>query len=549
MANDAPYVTSIIILLVSAAAEIRLLHVDQRPLLQTKSKKKLHAIVESQKSTDTEDSDGEPLLVTDALKVHGISESMWLSTISVLGNKITFKLDTGAEASVLTLKVFNCLRDKPMLSNPTTKLSAYGGSLLTPIGTCVLECRGKFATSAVRFFVVSKEVQPILGLKDCTSLGLVQRVHTIQVPDLSKETIQVEFPDIFRGLGNIGKYRITLKENAIPVIHQARRVPHSLRDKLKLSLDANLKCGVLQKVDEPTDWVHNLVIVEKKNGILRLCLDPRDLNKVIKREHYRIPTAQEISSKLAGKKVFSTFDQKDGYWQVELDNYSSMLCTFSTPFGRYRFTRIPFGLASASEVFQKKNEAAFDGIDGVHIVADDIIIAAANVEEHDMILRQVLARAQDRNVKFNFDKLQLRVNSVKYLGTIVTDEGIKPDPAKVSAIVNMPGPTDKATLRRLLGMVNFLSSHIPNLATITAPLRALLKLDTHFLWTHEHNSAFEKLKALLSDSPILQYFDPTVRSVIQADASQHGLRACLLQRGQPIAYASRRLSDTECNYA
>ena len=325
---------------------------------QTKSKKKLHAVVESQKSTDTEDSDGEPLLVTDALKVHGISESMWLSTISVLGNKITFKLDTGAEASVLPLKVFNCLRDKPMLSNTTTKLSAYGGSLLAPIGTCVLECRGKFATSAVRFFVVSKEVQPILGLKDCTSLGLVQRVHTIQVPDLSKEMIQVEFPDIFKGLGNIGKYRITLKENAIPVIHQARRVPHSLRDKLKRSLDANLKCGVLQKVDEPTDWVHNLVIVEKKNGTLRLCLDPRDLNKVIKREHYRIPTAQEISSKLAGKKVFSTFDLKDGYWQVELDNYSSMLCTFSTHFGRYRFTHMPFDLASASEVFQKKNEAA-----------------------------------------------------------------------------------------------------------------------------------------------------------------------------------------------
>ena len=105
---------------------------------------------------------------------------MWLSTISVLGNKITFKLDTGAEASVLPLKVFNRLRGKPMLTNTTTKLSAYGGSVLTPIGTCVLECRRKLATSAVRFFVVSKEVQPILGLKDCTSLGLVQRVHTFR---------------------------------------------------------------------------------------------------------------------------------------------------------------------------------------------------------------------------------------------------------------------------------------------------------------------------------------------------------------------------------
>ena len=198
-----------------------------------------------------------------------------------------------------------------------------------------------------------------------------------------------------------------LKEKSIPVIHQARRVPHSLHDKLKHSLDANLKSGVLKKFDELTDWVHNLVIVQKKNGTLRLCLDPRDLNKVIKREHYRIPTAQEISSKLTGKKVFSTLDLKNGYWQVELDDHSSMLCTFSSPFGRYHFTRMPFGLASASEVFQKRNEAAFDGIDGVHIMADDIIIAAATVKEHDKIFRQVLARARDRNVKFNLVTCQL----------------------------------------------------------------------------------------------------------------------------------------------
>ena len=158
------------------------------------------------------------------------------------------------------------------------------------------------------------------------------------------------------------------------------------------------------------------MIVEKKNGTLRLCLDPRDLNKAIKREHYKIPTAQEISSKLAGKKVFSTLDLKDGYWQVELDNQISMLCTFSTPFGRYCYTRMPFGLASASKVFQKRNEAAFDAIDGVHIMADDIIIAAATVEEHDVILRKVLARAHDRNVKFtiqwtNFSYVSIRLNT------------------------------------------------------------------------------------------------------------------------------------------
>ena len=171
-----------------------------------------------------------------------------------------------------------------------------------------------------------------------------------------------------------------------------------------------MKSGVLVKVDKPTDWVNNLVIVQKKNGSLRLSLDPRDLNKAIKREHYKIPTMQEIASEFAGKTVFSTLDLKDGYWQVQLDEESSHLCTFNTPFGRYRFTRMPFGIKSASEVFQKKNEEAFSGIPGIHIVADDIIIAAVNAEEHDKILRLVLERAKEKNIKFNFDKLQLRVS-------------------------------------------------------------------------------------------------------------------------------------------
>ena len=170
-----------------------------------------------------------------------------------------------------------------------------------------------------------------------------------------------------------------------------------------------MKSGVLCKVDQPTDWVNNLVVVEKSNGSLRLCLDPKDLNKAIRKEHHKIPTIQEISSELAGKSMFSTLDLKDGYWQIELDTESSLLCTFATPFGRYRFTRMPFGISSASEVFQKKNEAVFEDIPGIHIVADDIIIASSTVQEHDHILRQVLERAKERNVRFNFNKLQLRV--------------------------------------------------------------------------------------------------------------------------------------------
>ena len=502
-----------------------------------------------QKDDTSSDTDSEPQVFMHALQVHGITGSSWFSTVDTKCGEITFKLDTGAEASVLPIKAYRRLKNKPTIESTNITLSAYGGSIIKPMGTCNIECQGKARSAAVMFYVVPIVAQPILGLADCVTLGLIERVHSLATTYMSKETIKAEFGDVFKGLGNLGDYHITLKDQVTPVIRPPRRVPHSLLGKLKQCIEANLRCGVLKRVDQPTDWVHNLVIVEKKNGALRLCLDPRDLNKVIKREHYNIPTIQDVSSHLAGKKIFSTLDLKDGFWQISLDEQSSFLCTFNTPFGRFRFTRMPFGLNSATEVFQKKNEAAFTGIEGIHIVADDIIIAADTIEEHDAILQKVLTRARERNIKFNLDKLQLRVNVVKYLGTIIGADGVKPDPAKILAISNMPTPVDRSAVRRLLGMVNFLANHVPNVSSITAPLRDLVKADVHFQWGPDQDKALSQIKSLLSDPPTLQYFDPATQSIIQADASQQGLGAVLMQKGRPIAYASRSLNDTEQNYA
>ena len=165
---------------------------------------------------------------------------------------------------------------------------------------------------------------------------------------------------------------------------------------------------VVQKVDRPTPWVNSLVIVEKRDGSLRLCLDPRDLNKAIRREHHRIPTAEDIASHLSGKKIFSIVDEKDGFWQVRLDEESSHLCTFNTPFGRYRFKRMPFGISSAPEVFQKKNEALFGDIDGVEVIFDDIIVAAKDEKEHDETMLKLLERARQANVKFQLCKAAIQ---------------------------------------------------------------------------------------------------------------------------------------------
>ncbi|XP_046850289.1 uncharacterized protein K02A2.6-like [Xenia sp. Carnegie-2017] len=240
--------------------------------------------------------------------------------------------------------------------------------------------------------------------------------------------------------------------------------------RLKSTLENLTEIGIISKVDRATDWVNSLVIVEKRNGMLRLCLDPKHLNQAIKREYYNPPSAEEISNKLNGTELFTVIDMTSCYWHKKLDEESPYLCTFNTPFGRYKFNRMPFGFCSASDVAQKMVDDNFSDIPGVLAVYDDIIIAAKDKEEHDKILIKVLDRARDRNIKFNKEKIQLRVKEVKYLGNIINAKGFHPDPEKINAILEMLKPQNKQDLQRLLGMVNFLSQYISNMSEITAPL-------------------------------------------------------------------------------
>ena len=237
------------------------------------------------------------------------------------------------------------------------------------------------------------------------------------------------------------------------------------------------------------------------------------------------------------------------YWHQKLTEESSFLCTFNSPFGRFRFRRMPFGISCAGEVAQKMVEKHFGDILGALPVFDDIIIGGKSEEEHDLILRKVLTRARERNIKFNRDKIQFRVNQVKYMGEVVSALGFSPDPAKISAIHNMPTPSCKQDLQRLLGMINYLSKYIPNMSELTAPLRSILKDDVSWAWFPEHDSALTKIKTVLSSAPVLRFYDTNLPTTLQVDASKDGLGACLMQQGQPVAYASRALSNSEINYA
>ena len=374
-------------------------------------------------------------------------------------------------------------------------------------------------------------------------MGYKHRRSSGNQPDLL-----AEYDDVFTGLGLVeGEYHIELSTDAKPTIHPPRKVPLSLMPKLQETLEKLTKQGVVSKLDRATDWVNSLVIVEKKDGSLRLCLDPKDLNKAIKRENCKAPTAETISSKLSGMKVFTVIDMSNCYWHKKLDEESSYLCTFNTPFGRYKFNRMPFGVCSASDVAQKIVDDNFSDIPGMLAVHDDIIVAGADGE--GTALKLVLDRAKERNIKFNRTKIQLRIDKVKYLGSIVSGEGFRPDPDKIKAIVDMLQPQNKQDLQLLQGMVNYLSQYIPNMSEIMAPLRSLLKKQAQWSWYGEHDRSLAKIKEAVTSSPVLRFFDVNKPATIQADASQNSMGGCLLQEGHPVIYASRSLTSAEENYA
>ena len=213
-------------------------------------------------------------------------------------------------------------------------------------------------------------------------------------------------------------------------------------------------------------------------------------------------------AQLAGAKVLSKLDAKSGFWQLKLTPSSSQLCTFATPFGRYRFKRLPFGITSAPEVYHRTIHGIFEDLPGVDTSMDDIIIWGESTKVHEHRLRAVLQRYPEVNLKLNPAKCEIGVLELTLLGDVVSAEGLKADPEKVRAIDEMEKPQNVKDLQRFLGMVNYLSRFIADLSTRAAPLRTLLKKKNQWCWAHEQEQSWLDLKSSLKAAPVLQFFDP-----------------------------------------
>ena len=373
----------------------------------------------------------------------------------------------------------------------------------------------------------------------------------------SKDPLLEEYADVFEGLGKLdGKYGIVTDKSMKPVVHPPRRLPVAMTEHVQRKLEEMTADDVIAKVDQPTDWVSSMLVVSKPpseaSGEMKILIMK---NVAIKQEHFPMPTVEEIATRLNGAKLFSVFDASNGFQQVELDEESSMLTTFNTPFGRYRWKRMPFGINSAPEVWQRRMREHIEGLKGVEVIADDFVIVgygntpAEWQSDHDKNVRAFLNRCRDRNLKLNEKKARLRQQEIPFIGHVLTPEGFKPDPCKVEAIVQMPDPTDVHSLRRFLGMVNYLAKFLLRLSDETEVLRKLTERDAEWCWLPAHADALARVKEMIVTIPVLAYYDVSKPVVIQCDASQTGLGAALLQEGCPVAYSSRVMTPIEQNYA
>ena len=462
-------------------------------------------------------------------------------------NDIRFQLDSGADVNIICSRFVK----KGQILPTQQTLTMWNGSSFKPIGEAVIDVINPKTHSCVpvRFTVVDDNLTCLLGVETIQELGLLTINRSAFIGEVTG-------PATGPALGDLGEAKLTLRPGARPRVLPCRRIPFALQDEVRQQVDQLVERGVLVKVEEPTEWVSQMAVTRKESdGSLRICIDPQPLNEALMREHFKMPTLDDVLPQLYNAKVFTKLDVKEAFWHVRLDEESSRLTTMITPFGRYRWSRLPFGLSVSSEIFQKRLTEALGGLSGVICVADDIVVVGrgdtktAAETEHAKNLCGLQQRCKEKNIRLNEKKAAVRKEEITFMGHRISAEGVKPDRAKIAAILDMPAPTDVQGVRRLCGMIQYLAKFMPNLASDLEPIRALTKKDSEWNWSPECEQALKAVKQQVTNTPVLAFFDPREELVLQVDSSKDGLGAAILQNGRPLEYASRALTQAERRWA
>ena len=344
--------------------------------------------------------------------------------------------------------------------------------------------------------------------------------------------------------------------NAKPVQTLPRRLPYALCKELELELSTLLDTGCIEACVSP--YSSALVLVRKKGGGLRVCVDYRGVNKDTIPDKYPIPHIDELIDMVGRNKprVFTFLDLMRGYHQVKMAESSKHKIAFVCHLGQYQYHRMPFGLTNAPATFQRLMSQLFSGKEWefVSVSLDNVLIASRDIKEHVEHVKKALLKVSEAGLRLKPSKCVFAAEEIEYLGHTLTAEGVKPNSGKIESVKSFPRPSTVKEVKGFLGLANFYRRHIPDMATISRPLTTLTRKDVTFDWTEECEVAFCEVKQRLVSAPVLRPPDLTKPFQLWTDASERGFGAVLEQKDQdgckhPIAYASRATNEAECKYA
>lgn len=344
---------------------------------------------------------------------------------------------------------------------------------------------------------------------------------------------------------------INLKDKS-PVVYHARRLAYQERLELKNIINDLLSANIIR--ESRSEYASPVVLVSKKNGETRMCVDLRDVNKKVVKERYPLPHIQDQINALCHAKFFTTLDMKSGFYQMKIQEESRQIMSFITPDGHYEFNRMPFGYVNAPAIYQRSIDKTLGDLKGTKafVYLDDVLVPSTSIDEGLKHLEDVLDALSRHGFGLNYEKCSFFTEETEYLGVILRAGTVCPSPRKIKALTEAPIPKDIKGVRQLLGLASYFRRFIKGFSELASPISALLRKNSVFEWTSECENARQLIISKLTDSPVLRIYNPDLNCELHTDASAIGLEAALLQNENgvvhPVAYFSRRTTDYEARY-
>ncbi|XP_055529485.1 uncharacterized protein K02A2.6-like [Wyeomyia smithii] len=493
---------------------------------------------------------------TVEVSVGAVQDRRKCVSVMLNGVSVRMQFDTASDISVVSVRTWKQL-GSPEGKSPSVNAKAASGDPLELVSQFDCPVSVKGVTHVGKIFVKERDLH-ILGLDliEAFQLDSVPKsafCNEVSVSSPLSERLKAQYPKVFSSeLGKCTKtaVKFEFKPNQQPVFRPKRPVAYAMYNTVDDELDRLERMNIITPVDY-SEWAALIVVVRKANGSIRICEDySTGLNDAIQPNQYPLPLPQDIFVKLGNCKIFSIIHMSESYFQLEVDEPTSKLLAFNTHRGIYKVNRLAPGVKAAPGAFQQVVDAMLAGLQHTSGYIDDIVVNGRTEKEHWENLKALFERLREFGFTIRLEKCSFGASQIKYLGHLLDQHGVRPDPGRVEAIRQMPAPVDVSGVRAFLGAVNYYGKFVPNMRALRFPLDELLKAGTKFEWTAECQSAFDNFKDILSSELLLTHYNPELEIIVAADASSIGLGATISHRFpdgsvRVIQHASRSLAPAE----